>query len=311
MKLATHVLGRLGIGRPVRRPQPVTQSWPPTFDDLGDMPDPALIPAIDRPNVDESSLSPAQREWRRDGVVTLRRFIPDDVLDPYIERRERLQGERPEHFLGGWYSPTPYEHIREVRALSLHPPLMRMMEHLVGEPMMLHLNLTGWISTERNWHQDDYLNPPFVNSWYAAAWIALDAIGADAGPFEFVPGSHRWKLMRQHKVQGCMPPEQANAIDPVSRLPTWPRTSERFVVPAIEAEMAARSATIRQFTAEKGDVLIWHGRLIHRGSRPRNPSALRRALIAHYSGVNHRPDMTQRQTDENGMAYFVPAIPLW
>ena len=55
----------------------------------------------------------------------------------------------------------------------------------------MHLNLTGWVSTERNWHQDDYLNP-FINSWYGRL-VALDKISADAGPFEYVPGSHKWR----------------------------------------------------------------------------------------------------------------------
>lgn len=36
--------------------------------------------------------------------------------------------------------------------LALHPPLLRMMESLVGEPMLLHLALTGWVSTQRDWH---------------------------------------------------------------------------------------------------------------------------------------------------------------
>jgi len=58
-------------------------------------------------------------------------------------------------------------------------------------------------------------------------------------------------------------------------------------------------------------VLIWHGRLLHRGSRPTNPSLLRRALISHYSGINHRPDMPARVTDPNGMQYFAANHPLW
>jgi hypothetical protein len=50
---------------------------------------------------------------------------------------------------------------------------------------------------------------------------------------------------------------------------------------------------------------------MHRGSRPQSPALLRRALIAHYSGINHRPDMKTRKSDENGMTYFAAGIPLW
>ena len=282
-----------------------------TFAQLSEMPAPADLPPLDRPGVDESALSPEQRQWRREGVAILPRFLPDSVLDPYIARRAALETEAPEHFRGGWYTCSPYEHVPELRALALYPPLMRLMEHLIGEPMLLHLNLTGWVSTERDWHQDDYLNPPFVNSWYAAVWIALDHIDPDSGPFEYVPGSHKWPLLRREKVLACMSEAEANERHPVSNSLVWPKTSEKFVVPAIEAELAARGVAPRRFLAEKGDVLIWHGRLLHRGSLPRAPHLLRRALIAHYSGVNHRQDMQARVSDENGMQYFASGNPLW
>ena len=151
------------------------------FADLSEFPDPSVLPWLDRPGVKESRLKPDQLAWRQDGVVIKRKFLPDDVVDAYIARRAQLDSP------GGWRGPTPYLHVPELRALSLYPPLMRLMADLIGEPMMLHLNLTGWISTERNWHQDDYLNPPFVNSWYCAVWMALDHIDAGLWPVRIRP----------------------------------------------------------------------------------------------------------------------------
>ena len=52
--------------------------------------------------------------------------------------------------------------------------------------MVLHLNLTGWISSERNWHQDDYLNSAEINGWYLAVWMALDDVSPNSGPFQFI-----------------------------------------------------------------------------------------------------------------------------
>jgi hypothetical protein len=305
MNVFGRVIDRLGL-----RPEPPVPAGPITFDMLSETPDPRLAPKLDRPDCDESGLTPEQLSWRRDGVVALRGFMPDAVLDPYIARRERLKAEAPESYLGGWRSPTPYEHVPELRQAGLYPPLMKMMEHLIGEPMMMHLNLTGWVSTERNWHQDDYLNPGHVNSWYTAVWIALDDISPEAGPFQYVAGSNRWPLMRQNKVLACMPKDEREARDPVSGSGMWPKLSERFVVPAIESELERREAKIEEFIAGKGDVLIWHGRLMHRGSAPRRTDLLRRSLIIHYSGVNHRPDMVNRAKDENGMDYAVFNHPL-
>ncbi|HVC63090.1 MAG TPA: phytanoyl-CoA dioxygenase family protein [Acetobacteraceae bacterium] len=270
-----------------------------TFAMLSEEPDPTLLPPLDQADINIAGLTPEQRAWRQDGVAILRQFFPDALLDPYIGRRAAF--DRP----SGWWSPAPYLQVEELRVLCLYPPLRRILRALVGEEMMLHLNLTGWVSTERNWHQDDYLNPPFVNGWYAAVWIALDHIHPDSGPFEYIPGSHRWPLLRGDKVRGHMTEEERSSTIGLLAVNNWPKISERFVVPAIEAEIRDRGATPQRFLARKGDALIWHGRLLHRGTVPAQPDLERRAVIAHYSGVNHRQDMAERKVDAQGGTWAV------
>lgn len=276
-----------------------------TFADLTEMPNPALVPPLDRPGAQPVGVT--QQAWCREGVVLLPEFFDAPEINYYADVRAAVPTE---FFERGYPGPTPYEHVPEMRRLCLEENLMSILADLIGEPMMLHLCLTPWVSTERNWHQDDYLNPPHVNSWYAAVWIALEDIHPDSGPFEYIPGSHTWPLMRRDKVLACMTEAERNEADPISGAKLWPKTSERFVVPAIEAEIAARGVPPKQFLAKKGDVLIWHGRLMHRGTEPRVPGMLRKALIAHYSGVNHRPDMPNRRK-EHGGTYAVFGHPLF
>ncbi|MEA1674504.1 phytanoyl-CoA dioxygenase family protein [Nitrospirillum sp. BR 11163] len=275
-----------------------------SFAMISDEPPAATLPPLDQPVVDGSTLSPEQRQWREEGVAILKGFLPNDLLDPYIARREQVG--RP----GGWRSPTPYMQVEELRRICLHPPLMGLLNSLVGEEMLLHLNLTGWVSTERDWHQDEYLSPPFVNSWYAAVWIALDRIHPDAGPFEYIPGSHRWPLLRGARVRQFMTDEERRlAAVTDSGYDAWPSVTQSYVAPIVEAEIARRGVEKRAFLAEKGDVLVWHGRLMHRGSPARQPGLERRSLIAHYTGVNHRPDMPDRRF-EGGGQYAVFHTPL-
>jgi ectoine hydroxylase-related dioxygenase (phytanoyl-CoA dioxygenase family) len=199
----------------------------------------------------------------------------------------------------GWSSPTPYLDVPEIRKLCLYKPLTDLLEHLIGEPMGLHLNLTGWVSTERDWHQDDYLNPVAINGHYAAVWMALDQIQTDAGPFEFVPGSHRWPIIRQAKVLQQL--GNANADDPA-----WPYESERLLTPFFEQEIKKRRVVVEPFLGNKGDVLVWHARLLHRGSLPKRRDAERRSMIAHYSAVSRRTDMPTVRRQPGGGLYFLP-----
>lgn len=236
---------------------------------------------------------PGAADWNSDGVVVLRNFIPNPLMLNYEVEWEAAHGSTwPPHHPGGWPNPTPYyQHVALRRLMTYRPLTQKIQELLSGEPPGLHLCLTGWVSTRRDWHQDTYLNPKFVGDSYAAVWIALEDIHPDSGPFQYVPGSHRWPVVVQDKI--------FRYVD--STDPRWPAETERFLTPIFEREIerqrVSSDAFIRNETPvvtylpERGDVLIWHGRLVHRGSRPKDPTHPRRAVIGHYSGIFHRPDM--------------------
>ena len=258
---------------------------------LSEQPNQDLIPLLDRIECDESKLDDDQLFWRRNGYIIKSGLIPERLLDAYAEVRSRHP--RP----GGWTCFAPYMHVKELRDVGLHPPLMRLMEKLIGEELGMMLNLTGWVSTDRNFHQDDYLNPSFVNSWYSAVWIALDDIHPDCGPFEFVPGSHRWDALRGNLVRLYLSADQR-------RDPQWPKTTERFLNDIVEDEIKRVGVEPVKFIAKKGDVLIWHGRLMHRGSNANVPGMIRKSLICHYTGINHSIDSPKFERTEDGSAYF-------
>jgi hypothetical protein len=198
---------------------------------------------------------------------------------------------------GGWDYATPYMDVPELLALGCNDDLAGWLSTLTGEPMGLHLCLTGWQSTRRNWHFDQYLNPPGVGGFYVAVWIALDDIHPDAGPFEYVPGSHRWwPPIDQAKMRAALGTDGDG--------PDWPTRSERILTPLFEAELDARGITPTPFLGRRGDVLFWHSRLLHRGSIPKDPTLERRGLIMHFSGIHHRPDMPPAVQHPNGGWFF-------
>lgn len=222
-------------------------------------------------------------DWQRNGLVVLPGLLPDDLIGAYSEAWLKDNGIPGREM--GWPYDTPYMHVEACRDLTAYGPLNEVMEFLIGEPMGVHLNLSGWRSTQRNWHQDGYLNPDTNADHYLAVWMALDDIHPDSGPFEYVPGSHRvFPPVRQEKMFAKMPKNAR--FDP-----NWPKYSEEILTPMFEELMDDYGMERKKFMAKKGDVLIWHARLLHRGSPPNVPGTERRSLIAHFSGVNHRPDM--------------------
>lgn len=255
-----------------------------------------------------------QHMWAHEGYVVQRGLLDDDELvDPYLREwwaynglRDDVEPGDEEAFTpqswkrpGGWPYATPYMKHEALRRIVCDPRIARTLEELIGEPAGVHLNLTGWVSTTRDWHRDQYLNEPGVGDFYVAVWIALDTIFEDAGPFEFIPGSHKAKPIDQTKMR--------EALGADGRSPEWPAHSERILTPLFEEEVvkpARASGRVKTFLGKKGDVLFWHGRLLHRGSTPTNIARPRRGLIAHYSGIDHRPDMPRAVQHEAGGWFF-------
>jgi hypothetical protein len=232
--------------------------------------------------------TPQRIPYRDHGYLVLPRLVPHFLMDAYCAAYVRA-GVAP----AGWPPPTAYRDVPEMRDLLFCDPILETVAHLIGEPPLLHLALTGWVSTERDWHQDVYLNPPETGDSYCAVWVALEDIHPDSGPFEYIPSSHRWPVLTREALFATLSPEQQ--LDP-----DWPRFTEAEVAPMWEREIAQRGGETEQFIAQRGDVLFWHPRLLHRGSVPRDVGRERRALIAHWSGVHHRPDMSARTAQGAG-----------
>ena len=253
----------------------------PTFDDLTVAP-----PA------------PGPWDWNDDGVVYLPKMMPDDLMTAYEEEWIRTHGDSNP---GGWPEPIAYMRHKPLADLFSYEPLHVEMEKLIQEPVGLHLCLTGWRSTTRDWHQDAYLNPVHVGDSYLAAWIALSDIHPDSGPFQYFPGSHRWPQVTQEQIKPY--------VDLTDK--HWPTHSEKVLTPAFEAEIARRGVEPVTYLPKRGDVLLWHSRLLHRGSKPNVPGMERRAVIGHLSGVFHRPDMPSPAVRHNGGWIFPIGPKTW
>ena len=90
-----------------------------------------------------------------------------------------------------------------------------------------------------------------------AAWMALDRVDEANGCLEVVPGSHRWPILCTEKADTTV-----SFTDVTVPLPTT-----EAAVPVV---------------MEPGDVLFFHGALVH-GSNPNTTTdRFRRALIGHY-----------------------------
>jgi len=162
------------------------------------------------------------------------------------------------------------------------PEMHAVIMDLIGEELGLHFTLTPFVSTDRAWHQDEYLNPPETYGRYIAAWIAVGDVPEGSGPFEFAPGSHKLPPVSREKVMPYLKTEFRLGHSPNY---DWSIHSSMYVTPAYFFKMVEENLPIVRFLGRKGDVLLWHSRLIHRGSPAKITSLARPGVIGHYSPI--------------------------
>lgn len=241
-----------------------------------------------------------QRYYADNGYLILRGFIPDDLIDAYLELRV-------EHELQKQQFPdnTPFIEHKLMRDVLLYPPLMAVIRELHAAEMGLIFSLTGFRSTNRGWHQDAYLDPEDALP-RLASWIACGDVTDQMGPFEYVPGSHRWHALSNVKINEFLRPEYRWPDGHLARKPGnfgWGRISEAFIDPAVYDKIDRDGAEVHEFTAKKGDVLLWYGRLMHRGSPALQNGATRPGLIGHYAPIFERKRGYFAKTSDQG--YFI------
>jgi hypothetical protein len=252
------------------------------------------VPLLDQKTPNLKGITRDQQHWRDYGYLIKTNFVQNSLIDEYIYIRNQLKLGA-----GEFQDITPYLNYSVIRDICCSRELHYLLVDLLGEELGLHFLLTSFKSTERGWHQDDYLNPENTMARYAAIWIAMGDIHPDSGPFEFVPGSHKWPCLRREKVRALVKPEEVSNANH-----DWAVIAEYLVNKSVDQQIRDTGSEIVQFNAKKGDILIWHGKLMHRGSIPKNSNLLRPALICHYSNIRDRRDIGSEITRHGDGGYF-------
>jgi ectoine hydroxylase-related dioxygenase (phytanoyl-CoA dioxygenase family) len=205
------------------------------------------------------------------GYVVIEKAIQDNLLDKYedlwmtnVSQKRDQRGN-----LEGWGDKHDvYLDHPEIMDILCHDSIAQTFIDL-NKAVALHSNVTYFNSTEQGWHQDAAFVTLEASDNYQGAWVALEDVSIDAGPFEVIPGSHKWELDLS-EIYINEPHKAGRTRDGVS-------THDYF-----QKEIEKRNASVFTFEAKRGDAIIWHGHLVHRGSMPNNRDLTRKSIIGHY-----------------------------
>lgn len=229
---------------------------------------------------------------KNDGYVVLREVIPADLIDTLLSRldqvklsrRFRFRAQGTNSFEGPNLDPNGNlrNSIQNPHLLGALPGFRQAVEAIVfSQPIHQALSSQMGDGTFVNWqtmlfdrsvgtkvHQDSWYLDTLPQGGVVGAWIALENITQDCGPFKVYDHT------------------QAQLVEPSA-----------YNFDALEQDEAFRrdypSAQCQRLLLRKGDVILWNSFLFHGADLPSSNERTRKSLTAHFyrhgSAVQDQP----------------------
>ena len=258
---------------------------------------------IARQEMDElnQQVLPALRNWHCCGYAILKGAVPIATVDRMLDEISFIRANHKsfellidgtaKHYQKRRLAELEEEDLQDVglklcdlhtispgaAEISLNPVIVRFLKHVFGSAPALLQSLTFNKSSEQVIHQDfSYVFEQREVAKLAACWVALEDISADAGPLEYFTRSHllgagdffNWGESNVHIL---------NRADAASRAADY--------LAHLKKQVVEKKWPSEIFLPRKGDVLIWHGLLLHGGTAMKNPNLTRKSYVCHYTSL--------------------------
>ena len=283
--------------KPRARFGPVVPDRPLTADAIaryhaGAFPNAGPLPWLDRPDAAAAieaarvrgAITAAEaalaRGWVRDGFIIIPAFIDERRIDAMWGAYERALAERrvtpdaeptaADPLPGRTLNAHPA--VPEIDRLLNDPALVEIVSVMLGADALPFQTIIGHKASEQRAHSDAIHMTTYPLGYLAASWLACEDIASDSGPLVYYPGSHRLPFVFSEDVR---------ITDDDFRNAGYGPYAQRYE-PRIAELIAEHALQPRYFAPRKGDLLLWHGNLIHGGAPRGRIGTSRRALVCHY-----------------------------
>ncbi len=290
--------------------------------------DPATLPWLDRSNWKSVMQEKLHRNeitdteasvlagWVSEGFIALRGIVEKPMMDALWRDEERAWKERPackilsegvgvtmlsdskpkEELTHHHYRLMDFHNLSEAGShIMMHPTIIRMLTLIFGEPVIAMQSLLFEYGSEQHLHQDFPYVHSTIPSHLIGGWVACEDADEENGSLLYYPGSHRIPLFDFGNGSVLYKNDDPKKID----------AFEKYLAKEC-AKLPAKPQILR---AKKGDVLLWHGALVHGGSMTQKKERTRRSFVTHYSTQGaytqdrRCPDKKPINIELNGGAY--------
>lgn len=201
--------------------------------------------------------------YETNGFAVIPGAVDDDALNSYAAKwNENFDHPENQDFLG-WEDDKAYMHVPELKDVLCNRGVNNFFK-TIDIAVALHVTKTRMATHQGGWHIDAPHPHEVGPKNYIGGMVALGDCNEENGAIEAIPGSHKWDLNYRERFSQSYEDRSGVSND------------------ELEAYRQEIDAPIVQLHAQKGDLLVWHGRSVHRGTEPTQPNSKRPSVVAHW-----------------------------
>lgn len=252
-------------------------------------------------------------EWKANGIVIFNNIVDSGVIDDYLQEMELFRS-----------NPSDYAISVEIQGRQTWSPELREADLSRPGVKYNHMHCSSWhaaqLSMSRQitqflflifesrpcpmqsltfWHgsqQPTHIDYPYVRQqrrlpFMAASWIPLEDVHPESGPLAYFPGGHNTEITGFFDWGG------GNILS--EGLETQNRNAMEFA-DFIDQRMSQMNIKEVAFLPKKGDALIWHCNLPHKGTKVANHNLTRKSYVTHYTGLDDYPERWIKKDKDTG-----------
>jgi phytanoyl-CoA hydroxylase len=224
--------------------------------------------------------------WSENGYAILPNFLSHEKVNQINAEVDRLLYTKSVSWKYGNKIMFAIKRSRLLMNIGLDKKISGILNLLMAKEVELFQSINFKTASEQRTHSDSIHMSTFPHGNIIAIWIALEDITEQNGLLHYYPGSHKLPYVMNKDFEN----EGSSML-----LGNKTYSDYEDKIADVVEESGLKKAT---FTANKGDLLIWHANLLHGGEPLVDKNSTRKSMVFHYYAKDAicYHEITQRPT---------------
>jgi len=234
-------------------------------------------------NTDKASQN-SMTSFQESGYCIIKNFFDPAVVATVNEQIDDLMESRKLKFKYGNKLMFAIRKSDYLKSLFEDQDLLQLLNILIQGQAKLFSSINFMKGSQQRSHSDSIHMTTFPLGGLLGVWLALEDIDEENGPLHYYPKSHK------------LPYYLNRDYDNIGSKYLLGEHDYKAYESMIEDKLEALELKKHVFTADKGDLLVWHANLLHGGEPQIDMKRTRKSMVLHYFDTNRicYHEITQR-----------------